>query len=97
MRNIAMKLPLPNRASSEACKRLGHYPSDTVDGSLGAFETRLPSLTASSGPRPSSLLMGEDRSWGLPWDNLVEFIDVFLGSLCVSVFPLLLFFVEFTR
>ena len=85
--------PTLNRASSEACMRLSHYPSDTVDGSLGAFATQSP--LAKSGPGSVLFWAGWGqwiRDWSLTGSDVLD--DV-IGAICVFALPAPLLFLEF--
>jgi hypothetical protein len=88
--------PTLNRASSEACMRLSHYPSDAVDASLGAFDTPRP-LTAKTGPGAALFWLNRGHIIHLPWANFSEFWDDLIGGVCVCIFPLLLLSLEFVK
>ncbi|KPD10891.1 hypothetical protein AN476_18750 [Phaeobacter sp. 11ANDIMAR09] len=76
--------------------RLGHYPSDTADGSLGAFDISCP-LTAPMGPGSVPFWAGRGRKIRLPWATLGEFLDDLIGGLCVCLLLFLLLFLEFLK
>ncbi len=92
----AVHTPPLNCASSEACRQLSHYPSDTADGSLGAFDTSSP-LTAPMGPGTASFWAGRGRNFRLPWATLPEFLDDLIGGLCVCLLLFLLLFLELLK
>jgi len=87
--------PQLNPLPAPACKGLSHYPSDTVDGSLGAFGTRSPLAK----PGPSSTLFWAGwgqwtRDWSLTGS---EVLDDVIGAICVFALPAPLLFLEFLQ
>lgn len=85
--------PQLNPSPAPACRGLSHYPSDTVDGSLGAFGTRSPLAK----PGPSSILFWAGwgqwiRDWSLTGSDV---LDDIIGAICVFALPAPLLFLEF--
>lgn len=95
MRRVQSSPPL-SCASSEACMQLSHYPSDAVDGSLGAFDTPRP-LTAKTGPGAVIFRLIRGHLARLPWANLSDFLGDLIGGICVCLLPLALLFLEFLK
>lgn len=93
---LASHSPTPNRAASKACMRLGHYPSDTADGSLGAFETLCP-LTAKTGPGAAPFWAGRGHKIRIPWATLPEFAGELIGGICAFALLPVLIFLEFLQ
>ena len=87
--------PQLNPSPAPACSRLSHYPSDTVDASLGAFGTRSPLAK----PGPSLVLFR--AIWGQRaraiWPTRAAFADDLLGGVCVCLIPPALMFLEFLQ
>lgn len=88
--------PSLNCDASKTCMQLSHYPSDTVDGSLGAFDTPRP-LTAKTGPGASILRLIRDHTSRLPWATTSEFLGDFIGGICVCLIPFALLLLEFLK
>jgi hypothetical protein len=74
--------------------RLSHYPSDTADGSLGAFDAPCP-LTAPTGPGSVPFWAGRGRKIRLPWATIGEFLGELIGGFCICLLPFALLFLEF--
>ncbi|MEP1330136.1 hypothetical protein [Pseudophaeobacter sp.] len=92
----AQIIPPLNRASSEACIRLSHYPSGSVEAPLGAFDNSRP-LTAKTGPGAVIFRLIRGHMPPLPWANLSDFLDDLIGGVCVCFLPFVLLFLEFVK
>jgi hypothetical protein len=82
-------LPITPSHDGRACSRLGHYPGG-LDVPPGAFEIRLPTLTAKADPRPSLFWVGGGHMKRLPWANMPEFFEDIIGVFCICIPPLIL-------
>lgn len=93
--NAPVTPPL-NCASSEACRKLSHYPSGCVEAPLGAFDNPRP-LTAKTGPGAALFWLIRGQLARLPWADLSDFLDDLIGGICVCLIPLVLLFLEFMK